>query len=79
MFQPGAGARRVVPKGTPQPIVDKLEAALVQVMESPAVKQRLESQGFVVPVQGSRHYTEFIKSEEARWTRVIKTAGIKTP
>ena len=67
------------PKGTPQPIVDKLEAALVQVMESPAVKQRLESQGFVVPVQGSKHYAEFIKSEEARWTQVIKTAGIKTP
>jgi tripartite-type tricarboxylate transporter receptor subunit TctC len=48
-------------------------------MTSPAVKQRLESQGFVVPVQGSKHYTEFVKSEEARWTRVIKTAGIKMP
>lgn len=67
------------PKGVPQPIIDKLEAALVQAMTSPAVKQRLESQGFVVPVQGSKHYTEFVKSEEARWTRVIKTAGIKTP
>jgi tripartite-type tricarboxylate transporter receptor subunit TctC len=67
-----------VPKGVPQPIVDKLEAAMVQAMTSPAVKQRLESQGFVVPVQGSKHYTEFVKSEEARWTRVIKTAGIKT-
>lgn len=68
-----------VPKGVPQPIVDKLEAAMVQAMTSPAVKQRLESQGFVVPLQGSKHYTEFVKSEEARWTRVIKTAGIKTP
>jgi tripartite-type tricarboxylate transporter receptor subunit TctC len=67
------------PRGTPQPIVDKLEAALVQAMESPAVKQRLESQGFVVPVQGAKHYAGFVKSEEARWTRVIKTAGIKTP
>ena len=66
-----------VPKGTPKPIVDKLEAAMVQAMNSPAVKQRLESQGFVVPVQGSKHYTEFVKSEEARWTKVIKTAGIK--
>lgn len=67
------------PRGTPQPIVDKLEAALVQAMESPSVKQRLESQGFVVPVQGAKHYAGFVKSEEARWTRVIKTAGIKTP
>jgi tripartite-type tricarboxylate transporter receptor subunit TctC len=66
-----------VPKGTPQPIVDKLDAAMVQVLKSPAVKQRLESQGFVVPTPGSKPYTAFVKSELERWTRVIKTAGIK--
>ncbi len=66
------------PKGTPQPILDKLEAAMAQVMQSPAIKQRMESQGFVVPVQGHKPYAEFVKSEEARWTRVIKTAGIKS-
>jgi len=67
-----------VPKGTPQPIVDKLEAAMVQAMGSPAIMQRLESQGFIVPPLGSKAYTAFVKSEEARWTQVIKTAGIKT-
>ena len=67
------------PKGVPQPIVDKLDAAMVQVLASPAFRQRLESQGFVVPPPGAKPYAEFIKSEEARWTRVIKTAGIKTP
>ena len=66
-----------VPKGTPQPIVDKLEAAMAQVMQSPAIKQRMESQGFVVPVQGSKPYAAFVKSEIDRWTKVIKTAGIK--
>jgi len=65
-------------KGTPQPIVDKLEAAMVQVMALPAVRQRLESQGFIVPPPGAKAYTDFVRSEEARWTRVIKTAGIKT-
>jgi tripartite-type tricarboxylate transporter receptor subunit TctC len=67
------------PKGVPQPIIDKLEAAMVQAMGSPAVKQRLESQGFIVPPPGAKAYSAFVKSEEARWTRVIKTAGIKTP
>lgn len=66
-----------VPKGTPKPIVDKLEAAMKQAMGSPAVRQRMESQGFVVPTQGSQPYTEFVASELDRWTRVIKTAGIK--
>ena len=65
------------PRGTPQPIIDKLDAALVQALTSATVKQRLESQGFVVPEAGSKHYTAFVRSELERWTKVIKTAGIK--
>ena len=64
-------------KGTPQPIVDKLEAALRKVMTSAEIKQRLESVGFVVPPPGAKPYNDFIKSEIDLWTRVIKTAGIK--
>ena len=66
-----------VPKGTPQPVVDKLEAAMVQVLKSASFRQRLESQGFVVPAEGAKAYAAFVKSELERWTRVIKTAGIK--
>jgi len=66
-----------LPKGTPQPIVDKLEAAMTQALTSASMRQRLESQGFVVPEAGSKHYTAFVKSELERWTKVIKTAGIK--
>ena len=66
-----------VAKGTPKPIVDKLEAAAVAAMNSPAIRQRMESQGFVVPPQGSAEYTRFVASELDRWVRVIKTAGIK--
>ena len=66
-----------LPKGTPQPVVDKLEAAMTQALTSASMRQRLESQGFVVPETGSKHYTAFVKSEMERWTKVIKTAGIK--
>ena len=64
-------------KGTPQPIVDKLEAAVAQAMKSDAIKQRMASNGFVIPEQGSKPYAAFVKSELDTWTRVIKTAGIK--
>ncbi len=64
-------------KGTPKPIADKIEAAAVLAMQSPQIQQRMESQGFVVPPQGSAHYTKFVASELERWVRVIKTAGIK--
>jgi hypothetical protein len=41
------------------------------------VRQRLESQGFIVPPQGSAAYTKFVAAEHDRWVKVIKTAGIK--
>ena len=66
-----------VAKGTPQPIVDKLESAMVQVLQSDAVRQRLTSVGFVVPTLGGKAYTSFVKAEIDTWTRVIQTAGIK--
>jgi tripartite-type tricarboxylate transporter receptor subunit TctC len=64
-------------KGTPQPILDKLEAAISTAMKSPAIKQRMESVGFVVPEQGAKQYDAFVRSEITRWTTVIQSAGIK--
>jgi tripartite-type tricarboxylate transporter receptor subunit TctC len=64
-------------KGTPKPVVDKLEAALRKIMTSPEIKQRLESVGFVVPAPGGEAYTKFVKTELDLWTKVITTAGIK--
>lgn len=66
-----------VAKGTPQPIVDKLEAAAVQALQSDALRNRLTSVGFVIPTLGGKAYSSFIKSEIDTWTRVIKTAGIQ--
>jgi tripartite-type tricarboxylate transporter receptor subunit TctC len=66
-----------LPKGTPQAVVDKLEAALVTVMKTPAIKTRMEGNGFVIPEQGNKPYSAFIQSEINQWTKVIQTAGIK--
>jgi tripartite-type tricarboxylate transporter receptor subunit TctC len=64
-------------KGTPQPILDKLEAAMKKIMTSAETRQRLESVGFVVPPTGAAAYTQFVKSEIDLWTKVIKVGGIK--
>ncbi len=64
-------------KGTPQPIIDKFEAAMRKIMTSAEIKQKLESVGFIVPPPGAPAYTQFVQSEIDLWTKVIKTAGIK--
>jgi tripartite-type tricarboxylate transporter receptor subunit TctC len=76
-FQALSWSGMSVAKGTPQPVVDKLEAAFRKVMTSPEIKQKLETLGFVVPAPGGAAYAKFVASEIDLWTRVIKSAGIK--
>ena len=64
-------------KCTPQPIIDKLEAAMKKIMASAEIRQRMDSIGFVIPAQGAQPYTKFVQSEIDLWTKVIKTNGIK--
>ncbi len=66
-----------IQKGTPQVIVDRLEAAIKEVMTSPAIVQRMASQGFVIPPLGQKPYVDFVAKEIVQWDKVIKTAGIK--
>lgn len=64
-------------KGTPQTIVDRLEAAMKKIMAAPEFRQRLETVGFVVPPRGGAAYTQLLESEIELWGKVIRTAGIK--
>ncbi|MDQ0589933.1 Bug family tripartite tricarboxylate transporter substrate binding protein [Variovorax paradoxus] len=65
------------PKGTPKAVADKLEAAMVKGFADPAVRAKLESNGFVVVASHSADYTRFVQDETARWTQVVQKAGLK--
>ena len=68
-----------LPKGTPAPIVDKLNAAMVAVMATPAVKQRVHQLGATVPPPEQRTpntCSSFVESEIKTWGAVIKAAGM---
>jgi tripartite-type tricarboxylate transporter receptor subunit TctC len=65
-------------KGTPAPIAEKVETAVMQAMNSANIRKRLESNGFVVPPLGPKIYTEFVAREVDQWTSVIRKAGIKS-
>jgi tripartite-type tricarboxylate transporter receptor subunit TctC len=68
-----------LPKGTPEPIVKKLHEATVQAMETPAVKDRLQSLGasLVPPERRSPEYlANFVKSEIEKWAAPIKASGV---
>lgn len=66
----------VAPAGTPQPIIDKWHAAIAQMIADPAMKQKLDTLGFVGVGNSPAEFAARIKSEAARWDKVIKAAGI---
>jgi tripartite-type tricarboxylate transporter receptor subunit TctC len=65
------------PKGTPKPIVDKLEAAMRTSFSDPEVRARLQAQGLELIAGSSEDYSRFMQGEIDRWTEVIQRAGIK--
>ncbi len=68
-----------LPKGTPDPIVRRLNKATRDMLDDPAMRKRLEDFGLdiVPPEQRTPEYlAKFLPEDIARWSRVIKTAGI---
>ncbi len=68
------------PKGTPKDIIAKLNAAVVQALADPAVKERFASQGQDIwprEQQTPEALTAHHKAEIARWWPIIKASGLK--
>jgi tripartite-type tricarboxylate transporter receptor subunit TctC len=68
-----------LPKGTPPAIVKKLNSAVVQAMNTPAVRNRLQSLGaqIVTDDRATPEYLgEFVKSEIVKWRAPIVASGI---
>ncbi len=68
-----------LPKGAPDAVVQKLNAAIVHAMKTPAVRDRMASLGAVL-VSDDRatpqYLGQFVKSEIAKWAAPIKASGV---
>ena len=65
------------PAGTPAPIVQRLNRDLNDFLKEADVRDVLEKQGLVPGGGAPQELGERVKTELARWTRVVKAAGIK--
>jgi tripartite-type tricarboxylate transporter receptor subunit TctC len=77
-FEAQAWNALFAPKGTPQPILDKLTDALDKALDDENTRKRLLELGSVLPDKsgrGQQALTALVKSEIARWTPIIKAAG----
>ena len=63
------------PAGLPRDILARLHAETVKALQSPALKDKLESNGFVVVGNSPEDFASFVAAEIDKWSGVAKTAG----
>jgi tripartite-type tricarboxylate transporter receptor subunit TctC len=61
---------------TPRPVVDKLHRTVTAILDTPEVREMILRQGIEVVTSTPEELGAFVKSELARWTPIIKAAGI---
>ena len=67
----------VAPAGTPMDIVNRIQQESAKALATPAMKERLQSQGAIPSGNTSAEFTQFIALETAKWARVVKASGAK--
>ena len=67
----------MAPRGMPQPVIERLNAAINKALGDPAVKKILEGDGMLPSGGTPQHFGERIRKDYDRWSRVVKEAGLK--
>jgi tripartite-type tricarboxylate transporter receptor subunit TctC len=67
----------LVPAGTPRPIVTRLNGEIGAILRDPAVKTKLNAQGFELVGGTPDDFARLIMSESAKWAPVIKKTGAR--
>ena len=65
------------PAGTPRDVISKLHAEIVRVMQAPDIQRRLLTEGAKFTPLSPEQFGGFVKSEIAKWAKVIQEAGIR--
>jgi tripartite-type tricarboxylate transporter receptor subunit TctC len=78
---PGAEATNwwgiVAPAGTPVAVVQRLQSEIGAIVDSPETQKRFELEGADVLHMTGAEFGQHLAAETAKWTRVVKQAGIK--
>lgn len=67
----------LAPTGTPPEIIAQLNAEIVRALKSPQMKERLAALGADAAAGSAADFAAFLRTEVAKWARVVKAAGIK--
>jgi tripartite-type tricarboxylate transporter receptor subunit TctC len=67
----------LVPAGTPKEIVDRLHAELIRALKDPEFASRMRGMGLEIYGTTPAEFSQFIRDENVKWTKVIKATGAR--
>jgi tripartite-type tricarboxylate transporter receptor subunit TctC len=62
-------------RGTPRPIIDRLNRELGAILQQPEVRERLGSAGFEIGHSNPAALDAYLKSETAKWRPIVRDSG----
>jgi tripartite-type tricarboxylate transporter receptor subunit TctC len=67
----------LAPRGTPQPVIDKLRAAVLRVAAMPDFREQVTNQGAVVQTSTPEEFAQLVAAELEAMGRAVKAANLK--
>jgi tripartite-type tricarboxylate transporter receptor subunit TctC len=65
----------LAPAGTPEPVINRLNAALLDALRTPAIAEGLAQQGFELRGGTPAEFAALVRAEAARWPAIVQLAG----
>ena len=76
-FEAGTWTALLAPAGTSSDIVNRLNRELVNIVRMPDVRDRLAAQGFDALSTTPAEFAAYLRSEIAKWGKVVKATGVR--
>ena len=76
-FETTSWVGAIAPAGTPRAVIDKLNGALSKILAEADVKARFDTQSAEIVASTPEHFGELIRSETAKWGRIIREKNIR--
>jgi tripartite-type tricarboxylate transporter receptor subunit TctC len=76
-YDAGSWFGALAPAGTPQPVIERLNAELVAILKDPALNAQLTRQMFDITPSTPVEFAHFMDAESRKWAKVIRDNNIK--